>query len=449
MLVKEEELASESECKKAMNKHCPKYDCDVRPPRQLSEEYSYASEITKEETFISLLSMPSTYLTVGSTLYLMPLSSEDMFDYKKGQGYTTTSRYYWEVGQEMKECPFEEVGSNYGCDFFGKPIADAHWMCNRGGFSLTPLVNLSDALPACEGIVRSKEGLLYKVTDTTDKLNIWSQRIGMVGVAYKDAETDWLRAKVNHIMSNMDSDMCLLQCETLSLEARIHRSVNRILKISSNIILLKPDGTGNKCEVAHGCKLTQPHLMCGNPPRVSITCTGAAALWDPREPYAELVGSCDQPSPYEKLTFTAGHHVYEIDNDIMSLLPSGFMHGKTHDLFAIDHSRGMQFEKVDIDQIRASWTSHKSKQTNATSVLKNKKSDHSGFLTDAINVSREVLTDIWQGMKYAKHVVFLCFISGVAYLTYITTMNVINNKRRTLESPYRVVQTSPHQVRWI
>ncbi|DBA37003.1 TPA_asm: G [Euphorbia alphacytorhabdovirus 1] len=450
--TREYSLPSDEECRAAISKSCGNYECNERGPSSLPDEYSYASTNTKKESYLILLTMPSSFFTSGKTLMIMPLSSEEHFDVERESGSTLTARYYWKKISPLTECPFERVGISYGCDYYTTNDADKHWLCNRGGFSLTPKSNISDVIPACSSLVQSKEGMIYEVLDTTDKLNIWSQRLGLVGTTYKDADVDWLRAKVNHIMSNLDSDLCLLQCETLSLEARIHRSTSRILKISSNIILLRPDGAGEKCEMAHGCHLTKPHIMCGSPPRVAITCTGTSAYWDPKEPYALMAGDCPKPENFEQLTFTAGHHTYNIDDDLMSKLPSGFMHGRTHDLFSIDHLKGLQFKQKDIDEIRASWTSHKTNPKTTVKLSEQIERDHSGVLTDLISGSKRVLMGIIGAFGYLRYLIYFSVVICVAFFSIKLSIYLIKSKATPrVEQVYYapVSQANKPVVQWI
>ncbi|BAM36034.1 glycoprotein [Persimmon virus A] len=427
--TREYSLPSEEECKTVISKKCGTLECDIREPTSLTEDYLYASTNFKKETYISLITMPSSFFTSGVELMIMPLASEDQFSVTRESGESTTARYYWKKVDPLTECPFERVGQQYRCDYFEIDKNDKHWLCNRGGFSLTPKSEIETVIPVCKGLVQSKEGMIYEILDKSDKLSIWSQRLSSVGTTYKDADTDWLKEKINHMMSSMDSDLCILQCQILSLEARMYQSSSRVLKIAANIILLRPDGTGEKCETAHGCKLSTPHLMCGDPPRVAITCTGTSAYWDPKEPYALMDGHCSKPGKNEKLTFSARHHTYVIDDDLKSLLPSGFMHRKTHDLFSIDHLKGLQFKQEDIDEIRTSWNAHKTSESSAELTDSSVDKDHCGIMIDIITGSKKLLSGVVDYFSYIKYLVYVIVGLIVAGMSIKLMMLFVPSKR--------------------
>nr|UQU68828.1 glycoprotein [Sambucus cytorhabdovirus] len=351
------DLASESECRDLIQKNCPSYDCNIREPHSLEEEYHYASDTVIKKTFITAISMPSSLTTDGSKIMILPLGSESKFDISLERGLSGLAVYIWKEITYAGVCPFKPAAS-YGCDFYNNVAADKHYLCAKGGFSITLGWSLERAYPACKGLSISREGLIYEPRKG-DNLQLHSQRLDMTDVQYKQEDTESFRSKMNHVLSNIDSDMCMMQCELLSLEARIKRESPRLLKIGKSLILLEPNGTGIGCALAYGCRLSRPHVFCGSPPRMGVECTGQSGYWDPSTPYLISGDSCAKPRKNETLTLTAGHHVYNVDDDMTILIPSGFMHGKQLDLFSRDHMDGLQFTRKDIADLRSSWLNTK------------------------------------------------------------------------------------------
>ncbi|DBA36930.1 TPA_asm: G [Arctium alphacytorhabdovirus 1] len=356
--------STETECRETIAKMCPSKDCNVREPHNLDGEYHYASDTVVTKTFITAVSMPSSLTTDGPTIQVMPLSSEKSFPMSAGTGTSSVGLYVWQEKDLGDKCPFLPA-AKYGCDYYDNRPEDKHFVCARGGFTLTIKRYLKDAYPKCDGLVLSSEGIIYNYSDS-DNLNQWSQRIGLTNTQYKAEDTESFRSKMNHVLSNMDADMCMMQCEMLSLEARMRRDSAKLLKIGSYMILLEPNGTGVACKPAYGCRLAKPYVMCGGPPRLGLECTGSSGFWNPLLPYMSLSEGCAMPRPSEKMTFTAGHHQYTLDDDLIALVPSGFMHGRSHDLFSSDHMEGMQFERETLDELRATWSNKKNKGSTET-----------------------------------------------------------------------------------
>nr|WNV48270.1 MAG: glycoprotein [Cnidium virus 2] len=348
---------SEGECRDVVKKNCLSYDCNIREPHELEEEYHYASDTTSRKTFITAISMPSSLTTDGSKIMILPIGSEAKFDIKSERGTSGHAVYMWKDRSYSDECPFSPA-AKYGCNYYTNVASDKHYLCAKGGFSVTLGWSLETAYPACKNLYISREDLIYEV-EKGDNMQLHSQRLDMTDVQYKQEDTESFRNKMNHVLSNLDSDMCMMQCEMLSLEARIRRDSPRLLKIGRSLILLEANGTGIGCSTAYGCRLSKPHVFCGSPPRIGIECTGQSGYWDPTTPYLISGDTCSKPRQNETLIMTAGHHSYNVDEDMTVLVPSGFMHGKQLDLFSREHMDGLQFTREDVSNLRSSWISAK------------------------------------------------------------------------------------------
>lgn len=359
------ELASEGECKETIMKNCPSYDCNIREPHSLDEEYHYASDTTVRKTFITAISMPSSLTTNGINMQIIPLGSAEPFNVEAEKGVSGEAMYLWKEKTYDDVCPFTPA-AKYGCDYYANVDSDKHFVCAKGGFSLSNGFWLEKIFSNCKHIMMSKEGVLFSF-DKGDGAQVFSQRLDLTDVQYKQEDTESFRNKMNHVLSNMDSDMCMMQCEMLSLEARLKRDTPKMLKIGKSMILLEPNGTGIGCKTAYGCRLSTPHVFCGSPPRIGIECTGQSGYWNPVSPYVMAGGVCQRPKSNETLYMSAGHHTYSVDDDLTILAPSGFLHGRQADLFSRDHMDGLQFSRKDISDLRASWMAAKNDNTKIAS----------------------------------------------------------------------------------
>lgn len=352
------ESVSENECMEVIRKNCPSYDCNIREPHNLGEKYYYASDTILKKTFVTAISMPSSLTTDGNKIMILPLGSETSFDIREERGISGNGMYVWKEQTYTDLCPFKPA-AKYGCDFYSNVDTDKHFVCAKGGFYISFGWDLETAYPKCKGLVLSREGIIYEAKKG-DNARLHSQRIDMTDTHYKHEDTESFRDKMNHVLANFDSDMCMLQCEVLSLEARARRNTFKLLKVGSSLILLEPNGTGIGCKSAYGCKLSKPRVFCGSPPRIGIECTGQSGYWDPTSPYLTSGDFCARPKSDEVLKITAGHHLYNVDADLTILVPSGLLHGRTADVFSRDHMDRLQFSKKDMSELRAHWSASKS-----------------------------------------------------------------------------------------
>ncbi|DBA36982.1 TPA_asm: G [Chrysanthemum alphacytorhabdovirus 1] len=420
--------ASEGECAETISRMCPSMDCHVREPHNLDGEYHYASDTVITKTFITAMSMPSSLTTEGSEIRVMPLSSERSFPLSARRGSSSVGTYIWKDTTISDSCPFTPA-TKYGCDYYDDRPEDKHMVCARGGFALTMWKYIADIYPKCEHLMISKEGIIYNFSDS-DNLQRYSQRVGLTNLQYKTEDTESFRSKMNHILSNMDSDMCMMQCEVLSLEARIKRDSAKLLKIGSDIILLEPNGTGIACRPAYGCRLAKPHSICGGPPRIGLECTGVSGYWNPTLPYLTTASECAAPKPSEKMIITAGHHQYTLDDNLVSLVPSGFMHGRPNDIFSSDHMEGLQFEKEDLDELRATWVGSK------TESVTNTRETASDTQINSPTLTGNILN--WPGKiahylaHQLKEVMILCGIILMLVISSIIIWRSLNDRGRAI-----------------
>ncbi|AJG39184.1 glycoprotein [Wuhan Insect virus 5] len=444
------QAASESECRDAISKNCPSYDCNLREPSRLDAEFNYAADTVVRKSFITAQSMPSSILTHGGDIIIMPLSSEKQFKITDEKGQTAIGMYIWKTISKYETCPFSARGK-YGCDYYDHDGPDKHFLCARGGFTLTLHDKVNKAIPSCPDIFISGEGILFTMDQESD-LNLYSQRISLTGSQYKQEDTESFRNKMNHVLANLDSDLCVLQCEVLSLEARIKRDQPKLLKIGSDMVLLEPNGTGVGCSPAYGCSLIKPHILCGNPPRVGISCTGKIGYWDPTSPYVQLGGICSRPMINEKINFTAGHHVYVLDDDLTIQVPSGFMHGRSADVFSSDHMSGLDFTKTDIEELRASWAQSKSSVSQKSSEFDANKN------VTATHLDGNVL--MWPGLvahmlahKLKEAIIFVVIILAIIVSAYVGIKWIASPKPVFIQYPSVSYNQNPQEEsgrpRWI
>lgn len=349
---------SEEECRKAIKDNCPDFVCNHREKDSLEPEYHYGSTTTVRRETISLVSMPSTLMIESGNIMISPLSTPDLYSASEKKGFHAGKVYLWNDDLESQECPFEPSGS-YGCDEYKGSDGKPYYMCAGGRFTITPTRRGDDvAMKICKDLKLSSEGFLYKLTEegaSSDK----HSRLYITQTQGMGGDIDYLRHKIQHAVTHLDSEICSNQCELLAVESRLSSAREPVVRVGMTYYKLYDNGTATLCKTISGCKLTSPILTCGNPPRVGVSCTTNSGLWDPLKPYMTPGGICSKPDYHEKLSFFLGTESYVVDNDLTIQANSSYAHGVYPTSFSDFHQSGIQMSITDLAKLKPEWEASK------------------------------------------------------------------------------------------
>ncbi|QYF49884.1 MAG: putative glycoprotein [Hainan cytorhabdovirus] len=407
---------TKEECDKAIADNCPDKHCNHRERDELEEEYHYASDTIKESTTISLISMPSSIQISGSVTNISPMSAKKYYSSQDGMAKEDGKIYLWDSGFVVSGCPYEPV-TTYGCDMYQDSDKRRYYMCSGGRFSITaPDLDESDMSSKCPGMKRAIEGFIYKKVEKGATAHDHS-RLAITQTTDMKADTDYLRHKVQQIATHLDSEICQMQCEILSVESRLTRKDSAIVRVGMNYYKMYDNGTMVGCLTLHGCRMTKPNIYCGNPPRIGVTCTENNGLWDPTTIELKRGGICMKPDQKERLSISLGSEHYIVDEGLKIHLNSSNMHGVYMTSFSDLHQSSVQWTISDLDMMKPEWDSQKSgKGGLSRSVEKN-----TTLWTPVISVGSSLVSaclSLSSGFTSVEHIVGFISI-GVASLVAI------------------------------
>ncbi|DBA37101.1 TPA_asm: G [Pelargonium alphacytorhabdovirus 1] len=350
---------TEEECKAAIQTNCPDYNCNHREADSLEPEYHYGSSTTVRKETISLLTVPSSIMVRGKKLLISPMSTPDLYDAGALIGSDHGKVYLWRDGMTSSGCPFK-ASASYGCDEYQGSDGSRYYMCSNGRFSITPVED--DVAPSdCKGLKLSSEGFLYTLGDAPAKEDK-NGRIYITQTQGMTGDADYLRHKIQQSLTHLDSEICTNQCEILALESRVSNSKEPIVRVGMTYYKLYGNGTATVCKTINGCRLTKPRVLCGNPPRIGITCATNSGLWDPLQPYMVPGGVCMKPDQAEKLSFLLGSSSYVVDDDLTIAADRNFSHGVFPTSFNDLHQSGVQLKIDDLRGLKSDWDQSKSEK---------------------------------------------------------------------------------------
>ncbi|DBA37056.1 TPA_asm: G [Medicago alphacytorhabdovirus 1] len=384
---------TKEECDEAIRLNCPDGECNHREADNLEEEYHYASDTLKTATTISLLSMPSSVQIDRYNVLISPLSAKKYYNIDDRMAKEDNKMYSWNSDAGIVGCPYEPVNT-YGCDMYQDSDKRRYYMCSGGRFVVTASdLDESDIASKCTGIKRSIEGFLYKkVSREADKHE--HSRLAITATSNMGADIDYLRHKVQQVVTHLDSEICQNQCELLAIEARTSTRESSIVRVGLNYYKLYSNNTVIPCLTLHGCKMSKPRSFCGNPPRIGVTCTENNGLWDPMS--IELVrgGVCTKPDETEKLIISLGSDHYVVDDSLKIRINNSRHHGIYMTSFSDYHQSEMQWKISDIDQLKPEWDSQK----RGNSGLSKSKDSNTTLHTPSFSIGRSVI-NAWSSVK--------------------------------------------------
>ncbi|DBA37174.1 TPA_asm: G [Primula alphacytorhabdovirus 2] len=445
------EAITEDDCKIAIQANCPDYNCNHREADELTPEYHYGSATTVRQKTTSLLTIPSSIMARGEKLLISPMSTPDLYDVEAKIGSSKGKIYLWKDGISRNGCPFESVTS-YGCDEYKGSDQSTYYMCAGGRFSVTPTGG-EIAPQECSGLRASTEGFLYKLgspaaTEETNARIFITQSQGMTG------DTDYLRHKIQQSLTHLDSEICTNQCEILALESRVSYSREAIVRLGMTYYKLYGNGTATVCKTINGCRLTTPKVMCGNPPRIGVTCASNSGLWDPLKPYMVPEGSCLKPDAAEKLSFHLGSSTYVVDDDLTIVADRNFSHGVYPTSFSDLHQSGVQLKIGELRELKSQWDLSKSSpkglstSTDRSHVIDSPSLSVGGF-------AMGILRSIPSLFSTIEHVVGIVIITGLAAITILFILKLVVSIRK-IRNPRGVVRqeddeqaTHRERAQWI
>nr|DBA36974.1 TPA_asm: G [Chelidonium alphacytorhabdovirus 1] len=358
ILTTRSEPVTEEECRNAIRENCPDLNCNHREKTIYQPEYHYGSTTTVRRETISLVSMPSTLMIEAGKMRISPLSTPDLYLASAKKGFYAGKVYIWEDDLSQGDCPFEPAGS-YGCDEFKGSDKEPYYMCSGGRFSITPTRNGNDVAGGiCPGLKLASEGFFYKLIDENASEEKHS-RLFITQLQNMQGDADYLRHKVQQAVTHLDSEICSNQCELLALESRLTTSAEPIVRVGMSYYRIYENKTAVLCKTVSGCRLSEPFLTCGNPPRIGVSCSTNSGLWDPLKPYMTPGGVCTKPDFVEKLSFMLGSESYVVDQDLTIQANASYAHGIYPTAFSDFHQSGIQMSITDLAKLKPSWDSSK------------------------------------------------------------------------------------------
>lgn len=433
---------TKEECDKAITDNCPNRQCNHREADDLEEEYHYASDTVKEVVTISLMSMPSSVQLVGETINISPLSAKTYSPLSDGMSKEDGKIYIWDSKYEIEGCPYEPV-TTYGCDMYQDSDKRRYYMCSGGRFVVTAAsVDEADLSSRCKGIRRSVEGFLYKHTEKEASSSDHS-RLAISQTSEMKADVDYLRHKVQQIATHLDSEICQTQCEILAVESRLSRKDGSLVRIGMNYFKLFDNGTISGCLTLHGCRLTQPHIYCGNPPRMGVTCTENNGLWDPTTIELKRGGICSKPDRSEKLTISLGSEHYIVDDSMKISINTSSRHGIYMTSFSDLHQSSMQWKITEIDDLKPEWVGQKEGKGGLSKSIEKSTVLNTPSFTIGSNVMKayKCVSDYVMSVEHAVGliVIFIMSIAGILFALKMRLLFSGGNRAASSGKAYNAV----------
>nr|UUF95177.1 glycoprotein [Alfalfa dwarf virus] len=424
------------ECRESININCPTGNCDVRAPNKLEEEFHYASTTRVESLFIILQSVPSVLYIDDSKEWVSPMGTTGRFAAEEGVAQEEHNHYIWNKLSSLTTCPYQVEGT-YGCDEFDEGD-ELFYVCAAGGLTVTPRKSSPLIHPSlCPGLKWSQEGLLYEISKGDPN----SDMVGRLGIEAKpdtveSADNTYLRHKIQMVARKLDSDLCYTQCEIMALESRSANKSAHLVRAGHEHYLAYSNGTAQYCGPITGCRLSDPPLMCGNPPRVGIVCVGTSRLWDPLLPYITDEHRCDKPREIEEMHFNLGASKYIVDRQLTIPVNKTDLHGVYHSEFFRYHNSRMMMAIDDLSKLKPDWD--KAKQGKPIDSVKTESSRS----VDAPHIMLGGwFLRAWQSVRDMFHsveAVIGCIVIVLA--VYMTVMLILKIKSASTDVLYRPVQ---------
>ncbi|DBA37181.1 TPA_asm: G [Rose alphacytorhabdovirus 1] len=449
---------TEDECRRAIGENCPEYDCNHRESDELDPEYHYGSTTTVKKETISLIAMPSSVQLLDDSAVISPLSTDNSFRMDAQVGTDKLKLYLWMRPKKVSQCPFKE-SSKYGCDEYKGSDGSKYFMCSQGRFSVTPPPEDKDvASSICPGLKLSAEGFAYKEVEANAESALASTslyanpsicpglKLSAEGFAYKEVEAnadsaehgrvyitrtqsmagdaEYLRHKITQALTHLDSEICTNQCEILSLETRTSSKTESLIRVGMTFYKVFHNGTATRCGPITGCKLTKPLVMCGNPPRLGVTCSTKSGLWDPLMPYMTPQGVCMKPDSGEKLTFKLGTREYIVDYDLIVHADRNFSHGVYPTAFSDLHQSGIQLSVSDLKTLKGDWMGAKS----ATGGLSSAKNVSSYIDSPTLSIGSIVMTGFNSVLSFfgsLEHIIGAIVIFCAVFASVCLTVKLV------------------------
>ncbi|DBA36951.1 TPA_asm: G [Artemisia alphacytorhabdovirus 3] len=357
---REQTQISRAECEKEINEHCPTGSCDRRAPSELPEEYHFASTTTVSASVIELISAKSVLFIEEGAEMISPMGTRSRFPSDAQFGSSEGNLYFWNKVDKMSKCPHEMIGS-YGCDEFDEGD-EKFYACSGGGITVTPMVPAKSIhKDLCPGLNLSEEGFLYSMGSTPYKESGNGRlAINVNPDVAETAEATYLRHKIQQVAMKLGSDLCYTQCELMSLETRSSNKTEHLVRIGHEHYLAHSNGSATKCQPLQSCKIAKPSLFCGGPPRLGVICSGTSRLWNPMKPYLSMESTCPKPVPAEKLTFSLGTTVYNVDDKLEIVVPKTELHGVYQSEFLRYHNSRTTLKVEELNTMSDEWKAAKS-----------------------------------------------------------------------------------------
>ncbi|AYH53272.1 putative G protein [Trifolium pratense virus B] len=343
-----------AECDNEIKSICPKSNCYVKAPNSLEAEFHYASDTVVSKDYIELMTLPSGLDYLEEHLRITPALGGESYPASDGQAFLGKALLLWDPNFESPACPFTSV-QRHGCDRYDKPADLIN--CRRSRFVIPNLTDTVELKGHCKGIRRAPSGLLWQWTDVSKSGFPGSKRLALTLPAASETGLEALRYQVAEALDVIDEDMCQTQCEILDLVLRADRKREVLTRIGGSYMVISKSGYLRRCHPAIGCKLVKPHMFCGGPNRVAVSCSGKVFMWNPQKSYLESDMDCPRHTKDSKLTFTVGSHEYNIDDNLHVALPDKEHFGIAHDIVAKTGDM-INKELVNPEDLRKSWIAH-------------------------------------------------------------------------------------------
>ncbi|DBA37047.1 TPA_asm: G [Ilex alphacytorhabdovirus 1] len=347
------------ECKEAIKRKCPDYNCDLHPPSELKADYYYASDNIQTETHLKLSRVHTTLVNQGGMLSLAIASESTHKMYNDGYWESDEENYIylWDTSKTLTKCPFTP-GVSYGCDKW-KLQESINIICSQGrlAFETSGSIHMGDQ---CGGVRMSPEGIMYKEDKPSADTDYGSQRISMLSTNKMTGDLETVRVLAANGLAQLDSDICSLECELANLEIRTSRTQSTVVRTGAGYILLTPKRDAYECSKVIHCSMIKPYSFCGNPPRVHIKCDGRNYYWNPESNYVIVNNGCDKPREDEEFKIHLGDHIYNLDKDMTIEVPANHSSSLRTRSYLLSQGSLIDFE--DLDSMRMGWVNFKSKQ---------------------------------------------------------------------------------------
>ncbi|DBA37026.1 TPA_asm: G [Garlic alphacytorhabdovirus 1] len=350
---------TEDECQTQISQSCPDKKCHVKAPSTLTPEFHYASDTHLIKAYIELVTMPSGLDFLTDHLKIFPALSKESFVYTAGKGRDQEKFYIWDTKElGIDKCPFEGTQIK-NCDRYGPP-ADMI-KCRMSRFNIMNVTTSHQLLKVCPGLRRAPSGLLYRWENESEHPLLKSHRIAISEVERTNIHLNTLRGDIVDALSVIDEDLCHTQCETLDLMLSSNREKEILTRIGGQYLVMTKSKHIRRCEPLFGCKIIKPHLFCGNPTRIALTCSGNIRMWNPLKMYVEDYDNCQRVPSNSNLTITLGQHQYIVNDNLMVSLPNSEYFGVSHDHIARVGDK-ISADIVDPADLRHSWSNQLEKE---------------------------------------------------------------------------------------